>query len=1142
MHTYFTFTKFVLLAVIVLFFSGINAQDTTWVQGFQFDSRTRDSVIHFPSGNHNQYEKILMYYTMRCKDGLVSTGSDRNKGCGEWDYSCNTNIIDSSGVDSLKVLHPNYIISGVSENYFYYTTRPTYTYYDFVQKNITVNSQSAVNYFAAGPFNSNTSISLHDSKTKKSYFMYNASETGSLFTNGKVYGIQLNPEGTGKIAFAKIKIATTKTDEISADLVRQLDFKEVYNRQIIVASGGKKDLIFHSPYQIQSNGDDNIIVEISYTGDIAEAGSLSLVASGSDLPNSLVIPVSDRYIEFNGIEPVKLPVSGMKQIDKQITVSFWSKGNETALPKNTSVFTAEDQSKNRQLNVHLPWSNSRIYWDCGNDGTGYDRIDKATVPAEFEGVWNHWAFTKNSTTGSMKIYLNGVLWHSGTGKTRPIDIDVFALGADISSANPWAGSLDDFAVWDKELTAEEITAILFNAPAAVPALAANLVAYYDMNEADGFVINDKSQNHFTATFIETPYRSLFRGADTFKSFYPGTARPDISFITGNFNLSVTEATVRDSVMNAPTKITPYSVSGGKLIKGNALYYWASGFFPVYDENGDVVDEVEFPEEDIISVEDLVYYDKFPSKYELLSFVTPYGIGLDFGLKGKTWIFDVTDYGPVLKQSKRLTMDKGGEWQEDIDIKFAFIKGTPARNILSIQPVWPATVYGYTSILNNNHLEERDLFCEPEVRSMKVRTVATGHGQEGEFIPRNHSLNVNGGNTEFIWQLWKECADNPVYPQGGTWVYDRAGWCPGAPSDLREFEIMPYVSSGQPFSLDYGLNTATGDSRYIVNTQLVKYGPPNFQLDAALEEIITPSKKDVYSRINPICSNPVIVLKNNGKTRLTSATIKYGVEGYPLSSFSWTGNLDFLQTQKITLPNPGSEALLSGNTFTAFVEKTNNAADEYSPNDRLYSTYTPTANLEGGIIVVMKTNGMPNETKWTLRDDAGNIIKTSKNNLTGFTLYQDTIQGLSGCYQLQFTDSDDDGISWWANGDGDGFIRAKGLTGAWHFFQPDFGKELTFNFTTGLSISTQEEELTAPQVKVRPNPTHGEVIVELEGYSGQTDIEVFDGRGKSVKKQTVANTQATFDNAVVDLENQPSGMYFIQVRNGLKSKTVKVTKW
>ena len=61
-------------------------------------------------------------------------------------------------------------------------------------------------------------------------------------------------------------------------------------------------------------------------------------------------------------------------------------------------------------------------------------------------------------------------------------------------------------------------------------------------------------------------------------------------------------------------------------------------------------------------------------------MTPYGIGLDFGMEGKTWVFDVTDFGPILKGEKRILMDKGGQWQEDIDIRFEYIEGTRTTNI------------------------------------------------------------------------------------------------------------------------------------------------------------------------------------------------------------------------------------------------------------------------------------------------------------------------------------------------------------------------------------------------------------------------------------------------------------------------------
>ena len=98
-----------------------------------------------------------------------------------------------------------------------------------------------------------------------------------------------------------------------------------------------------------------------------------------------------------------------------------------------------------------------------------------------------------------------------------------------------------------------------------------------------------------------------------------------------------------------------------------------------------------------------------------------------------------------------------------------------------------------------------------------------------FIPRYHLFNINGGADEFSWQVLKGCAENPVYPQGGTWVYDRAGWCPGMATDIQENDITPYVTPGTNAIVDYNITTASGDSRYWVSNQLVTYGAANFTI-------------------------------------------------------------------------------------------------------------------------------------------------------------------------------------------------------------------------------------------------------------------------------------------------------------------------
>lgn len=1133
----FTIYKFVTILLAFLYTSTLSSQDTTWIQAFQYHSKTRDSLIQFPNGDHNQYEKILMYYNMRCKNGLVSTGTDRNKGCGEWDYSCNTNVIDSSGIDSLKAIHPDYVISGINEDFFAYTTKPTYTYTDYNIQKITVNSTSGISNFPVGMQLGSETIISNSQNNYKAWFLYKKEEMQGL-TSGNIFGLKMKNKKTGTLKFLKIKLAATNETELSNELVENQSLIEVVNRNLSFNSTGETDIYFHKPFNY--NGTANLLIEISFTGKKEDIQDLEIL--GTAITENLGIGniLNDKYLELGNQGTGNLTVEGMKNIKNEITIAFWANGNEKVLPANNSIFYAEDKNNNRQLNVHLPWSNARVYWDCGGDATGYDRIDKATSTSEYKGKWNHWAFTKNVNSGSMKIYLNGQLWHSSTGKTKPIFIDQFVIGSDITNNSPYYGLIDDFTVWDIELSQQDINKLLKQNPLDISPIQTHLMAYYDMNDDDATTQNDKSRFNGNCVFQNKINQKTFRGNDLNKSFESLNARPDISWLKGNVNVQTTNILQRDSIQNTPIKITPYSIIDKKLAMGTPFYYWAPGTFDIYDEIGNITGEVTFPDEDVLFINDLIYYTYAPAKYELLSFVTPYGIGLNLGDEGKTWIFDVTDYGPVLKNKKRFLMDKGGEWQEEMNIKFAFIKGKPSRPVISIQQVWPATSYGYQSILNHSHLESRQLNANLDVKSMKLRTVATGHGQEGEFISRNHSINVNGGSTEFSWQLWKECGDNPVYPQGGTWIYDRAGWCPGAPSDLREFELMPLVKAGNNFTLDYGLNTASGDSRYIINTQLVKYGEATFSNDAAIEEIISPSSSVQYQRINPACANPTIIIKNNGAKDLESVVISYGIEGFNTSTYTWNGKLPFLQKAQITLPNLPANAFYNGKKFFVNIIQVNNTNDEYANNNSLSADLTAVKNLQGGIIIAIKTNGMPNETKWTLKDSDGKTIKSSQLGMAGFSIYMDTITNLSGCYQLQFTDSDDDGISFWANGDGAGYIRAKGLNGTWMEFQPDFGSEFTFNFVSDVTINALDENENKI-INIYPNPTTGETNIALSGFMGTSQIELCNQTGLVIRSEQFTHHSLETEYINTDLSENPAGIYFIKITNKTLTRTYKLIK-
>ncbi|MEC7400726.1 MAG: DUF2341 domain-containing protein, partial [Verrucomicrobiota bacterium] len=128
---------------------------------------------------------------------------------------------------------------------------------------------------------------------------------------------------------------------------------------------------------------------------------------------------------------------------EQLTISFWSKGGFDTL-SNTTLFES-GTSLGRNLNVHLPWGNSRIYWDAGSEGV-WDGLNKEI--AEYSGVWVHWVLQKDANLGIMRIYKNGVLFEEGFDRTRPMgaEVDAFKVGASRYQGNWWKGLLDEFRI------------------------------------------------------------------------------------------------------------------------------------------------------------------------------------------------------------------------------------------------------------------------------------------------------------------------------------------------------------------------------------------------------------------------------------------------------------------------------------------------------------------------------------------------------------------------------------------------------------------------------------------------------------------------------------------------------------------------
>ena len=1141
-------------AFLILFLcigSAAFAQDTVVVKSFHYNSLTRDTMVNFPAPG-DTYEKILMSYNMRCHGGTVSGSGNNNGphqgGCGEWDYSCNTYLWDSSRVDSLYSYTASHGITGHSGGPYNYSLTPTFSFVETHQQDVVDNGSNLSTHLVHNvDFPMPFLIPTHEHSGKMQY-LYDASELNSAgVTAGDIHGIQLfSNNSTEEAGFVRISMKNVSDATLDEFNVHNQGFTEVYFRNTTFVPNAN-DLYFYQPFIW--DGTSNVLVEISTTNSTLDQG-LQLEGGGGGVFQKALWSFGDMFPEFSG-QRLDIDTNGMGNISSEITVMAWVYGNEALLPANTYMAEGVDAQGNRQFNVHLPWSNSRVYFDCGNDGSGYDRIDKAANVNELEGQWNHWAFTKNASTGEMKIYLNGQLWHSGTGKTKLIDLSQFTVGHSALGNGVFYGKINEFSVWKKELDAQTILDHMLVKIENNHPNYADLVAYYDFDENNGLTMNNLAPTGGGATFDRDPVWQYDRGDKINKFFEITHNRLDLAFFQGAASFTVNLVTEMDSLENSINTVTEYAISPNygtsiddDIIANSVNDYWPAGTFNIVDESGNVVGSKTYTADGTINIGELTYYRRFPAKYELMSFVTPYGNNLNLGMNGKTYWFDVTDFAPVLLGDKRITMERGGQWQEEMDIQFHFIKGTPSREVIDIQPIWRDASSNYANINSGRTFEDRQITLNPAGSSFKIRSSITGHGQEGEFIPRNHSLNVDGGATEFTWQVWKQCGWNPVHPQGGTWVYDRAGWCPGMATDVQESYLDAFASPGQTITVDYNMDVASGDSRYIVNHLLVTYGEPNFQVDGEIVEVQRPSNRTEYARVNPACSQPIVVIRNNGTTTMTSAKISYQVAGGTALTFDWTGSLEYLETEEVVLPVNDVSFWTSSTGESIFevsiVEVNGASTDEYANNNSYKSEFTPFAQFSGELSFRYRTNNEPEDNHLYLYDNAGNLV-FENSGWAANTMITDELSLSPGCYTLLFTDSANDGLTWWANpNQGSGFFQVREGNSIKKNFLQDFGSGFQWDFYSAGSVGLEENE-KARYAFVAPNPSTGEFTVHMNGAEGkEAQIQITDNLGKIVKKETVMLNGQIMKHQI-DLGQDPNGVYIVTVTIDTKRYTTRLVK-
>ena len=525
-------------------------------------------------------------------------------------------------------------------------------------------------------------------------------------------------------------------------------------------------------------------------------------------------------------------------------------------------------------------------------------------------------------------------------------------------------------------------------------------------------------------------------------------------------------------------------------------------------------------------------------FEIGRMLTPYGGAFNKDWKF-SWELDITDFSLLLRDSVEIEYNHTG-WENNKDrgwlvtLDFEIIKGKPIAEPISIQKIYGgAYKYGDSAASIETYLTPVNFVREKDAAFAKFKISQTGHGANrgdacGEFCSKKRDIVFNG-NLIDTRPVWKRCGDNPLYPQAGTWIYDRANWCPGYLQIPDEY-LLPIKEQN---TIDVNMEpyeARPSEAVENIAAYLIQYKKAATKNDASILDIVVPTNKGTYLRTNPACSNAKIIVKNNGTNDLKNFQIQYGTNGFKPKQYQWKGNLSFNQQTEIELPGT-IDANKGNNYFTVTLSKPNNTSDEFSTDNTMGSVFDKVPVHTKELVLAFKTNSQPHHNNYTLQNRDGKVVyrrqfdSTQKN-----TLFRDTFRLAPGCYELLVKDTGDDGLEFWASPrSGSGYVRLEDAKrNLLKQFESDFGSVLYYSFIVSEDQKQWSAVNTETAIGLYPTRT-----------SGKTTLDFFSGKEEDVLVQIITDEGAQLveehqykklkeGSFTYDLSYRPAQRYYLKV--------------
>lgn len=521
-------------------------------------------------------------------------------------------------------------------------------------------------------------------------------------------------------------------------------------------------------------------------------------------------------------------------------------------------------------------------------------------------------------------------------------------------------------------------------------------------------------------------------------------------------------------------------------------------------------------------------------YELARMLTPYG-----GAFSRDWRFqwevDVTDFALLLRDSVEVEYNHSGyEPNKDrgwaVTLDFEIIKGKPSRIPLAITKIYDSSFpYGNAKDPIDKHLLPVSFNTVRGSDLARLRIVQTGHGMDrpdncAEFCSKMREVMLDSKLVDRRY-VWKECSDNPLFPQAGTWLIDRAAWCPGylVQPDLLNFRLKPQTRHNIQLKME-NYQAVEPSAAEVISAYLIQYGPAQKKYDLAIDDIINPSSKDIHSRLNTELLRPRIAISNQGSETITNVNFHYSF-GMVKGIYRWKGALHSSQRDTIDIPVEIPAGSTHLEIYALLGEKNK---DEYVSDNTYRTTFSLIPRVNGDLKFVLATNNEPAQTSYSVIDAAGKVYYERKEKtLDPNKVYTDYFNLKPGTYRLLLEDSGHDGLEFWFNNKGGaGYAMLQNTAGELvKVFQPDFGKSLSYIFHVDGSLHPANPDLAS--FRLFPTRTNDTTTFQYQtNKKGTVRVELVSDPGDKVVESYSYNDSQT-GNITYDLSKYTKSRFYFK---------------